>query len=71
MVDLIWSLEPLLQHIPISHQAAADGSCQVALAVQVTYEHTSKGIREQKRAGYRQALRTTALEADSHRHQQQ
>lgn len=69
MVDTIRSLEPLLQHIPIPHHAAADCSCQVALAVQVTYEGTNEGIREH--AGNRRALRMTALKAGSHRDQQQ
>lgn len=47
VVDVIRSLEPLLQHVPISHHAAADCTRQVALAVQVTCEEAHEGIRRQ------------------------
>lgn len=78
VVDVIRSLQPLLQHIPVSHHAAADCTRQVALAVQVTCEEAHEGIRRQGTAQVVDKAHTenhstshSLQKAGSHRDQQQ
>lgn len=51
MVNVIRSLELFLQGAPIPLHAAADGTGQVTLTVQVTCGDTGKGVRKQDGTG--------------------